>query len=56
MRNICKYYLMFPPLARTAIDLSFKSMMGYAGIDYFTSSPEDVILGIDETINKKLFA
>lgn len=50
-----KIYLRFPPLARTAVDLSLGALMGSITIDYSPQS-ENILIGADEIINKKLFS
>ena len=49
-----KYYLRFPPFARGAINLSIGGFMGYVGIDYYPN-PENILLGCDDVLNKKIF-
>ena len=53
IKFISKYYLMFPPLARNAINVSIGGLFGYAGVDYNPTS-ENILLGADH-ITKKLF-
>lgn len=50
-----KYYLKFPPFARTAISVSLGGIMGGIGIDYFQPNPENILIGCDDMINKKIF-
>lgn len=54
IRFVYKTYLKFPPIARTAMDLSLGALMGGIGIDY-SPTPENILLGAEE-MNKKLFA
>lgn len=54
IKAICKYYLMFPPIARKAINVSLSGFMTYAGVDYYHSDPSHVLLECDEVINKTL--
>lgn len=54
IKAICKYYLMFPPIARKAINVSLSGFMTYAGVDYYHSDPSAVLLECDEVINKTL--
>lgn len=53
IKAIYKYYLKFPPMAHTAIDVSLSCLMGGIGVDYYHCQPRN-ILG-DCIINKKLF-
>lgn len=55
IKAICKYYLLFPPIARKAINFSLSGLMTYAGVDYYHSDPSAVLLECDEVINKTLF-
>lgn len=54
IKAIYKYYLRFPPLARTAINFSLSGLINYAGIDY-RHDPEHLLLECDEVLNKKIF-
>lgn len=55
LKVICKYYLKFPPLARTAISFSLGGFMGGIGVDYYHPNPENILLGCNEVLNKKIF-
>ena len=55
VRTICKYYLRFPPIARTAINFSLTGFINYAGIDYSYPGTETILLECDDMISKKLF-
>ena len=55
IKAITLCYLKFPPLARNTIHFSLNGIMSYAGVDWFQSAPEDILLGCDEIVNKKLF-
>lgn len=50
-----KYYLLFPPFTRTAISISLSGLMGYVGVDYYVPNPENILLGCDDVLNKKIF-
>jgi len=50
-----KYYLRFPPIARHAIDLSINGFMSYVMVDYYHGSAENILLGCDDVLNKKIF-
>lgn len=50
-----KYYLMFPPIARQAINISIGGFMGYVGVDYYNPNPENILLGCQDVLNKKIF-
>lgn len=54
IKAIYKYYLRFPPIARTAINFSIAGFMNGMGVDYYHSHPEHVLLDCDH-ITKKLF-
>lgn len=53
IKFISKYYLMFPPLARNAINVSIGGLFSFTGVDYNPTS-ENILLGADE-LTKKLF-
>lgn len=50
-----RYYLLFPPFARNAINISIAGFINGLGVDYYHSNPEQVLLDCNELINKKLF-
>lgn len=50
-----KCYLLFPPFARQAINISIASFVNGLGVDYYHSDPEHVLLDCNQLINKKLF-
>lgn len=56
IRVICKYYLRFPPLARTAIELSFQGAISCVGIDYYRATPEHLLMDCDILLSKKIFS
>lgn len=56
IRAICKYYLRFPPLARTAIELSFQGAISCVGIDYYGATPEHLLMDCDILLSKKIFS
>lgn len=53
IKILCKYYLKFPPIARTAIDFSCKGLMSYSGMDFYQPSPEHILLICDVFLNFK---
>lgn len=53
IKAICKYYLQFPPIARTAINFSLNGFMGYAGVDYYHASSENILIEFDILLNSK---
>lgn len=53
IKAICKYYLQFPPIARTAINFSLNGLMGYAGVDYYHSAAEDILIECNTLLNPK---
>lgn len=55
IKAITKYYLKFPPILRSTVNLSLNGLMSYAGVDYFNSAPEHILLKCNEIVNKKLF-
>lgn len=55
IKFISKYYLKFPPLARNAINVSIGGLFGCAGVDYYQPTTENILMGADELLRKKLF-
>lgn len=54
IKAIYKYYLKFPPIAHTAIDVSLACIIGGMGADFYHSRSSDILAEVT-TLNKKLF-
>lgn len=50
-----KYYLKFPPIARQAINFSISGFLSGITIDFYSPDAENILLGCDEVLNKKIF-
>lgn len=54
IKAICKYYLLFPPLARNAISMSLRGAMTAVGVEYYYPAPEHILLDCDHFTKKLL--
>lgn len=53
IKLISKYYLRFPPMARTAVNLSITGLFGYVGVDFHNHlNDSTILLACDEATNK----
>lgn len=50
-----KYYLRFPPIAKRAINFSITGFMNGLMIDYYHGDVENILIGCDDVLNKRIF-